>query len=633
MIVELGHFVLALALVVSLIGATVPLWGVLRGKKGWISLALPAARALFILVSLSFLALVYAYTTSDFSVRNVVENSHSMMPLIYKIAASWGNHEGSMLLWVWVLAFWGMLASFFSKKMSVEFTARALSIQSMIAFGFILFVLLTSNPFARLLPPVEEGMGLNPVLQDLGLAAHPPLLYMGYVGFSIAFCFAMAALLEKKVDAEFARFLRPWVLGAWAALTGGIVNGSLWAYYELGWGGFWFWDPVENASLMPWLCGTALLHSLNVLEKRNGLASWTVFLSVLSFSFSLLGTFLVRSGILTSVHAFATDPTRGIFILILLTVAIGGAFLLYALRAPSLRAGAGFSLFSRETFLLLNNVFLFTFCATVFMGTLYPVFLAALDAGEVSVGPPYYKMTMLPLFVVFSLLLGIAHSVAWQKDVFLRVIKKQVLPLMLTVLVLGMAVASFPAAPLLVLGFGLGGWILMTALSDALKKTAYGRRWRGVTLSYYGMVLAHAGFAVLVLGVTATTQAAVEKTLWMQPGDEVKIGSTITFLGIHQGLGPDYNSDTGIFRREDGVFITPEKRWYPVAQQLLSEVDLVPSGLGFLYVVLGDQDSENPERWVVRLYHHPLVLFIFIGGFMISAGGILSILDRKRARA
>jgi cytochrome c-type biogenesis protein CcmF len=629
MIIEIGHFALVLALFLSLIQSVVPMLGANLGKANWMRTGSLTAVSLFGLISISFLSLLYAYALSDFSVQNVVMNSHTMMPMAYKLAAAWGNHEGSMLLWVWMLSLWGFLVAWRGRTLPLPFQARVLSVQGMIGFGFILFILFTSNPFLRLDPPALEGLGLNPVLQDPALAIHPPLLYTGYVGFSIAFCFAMAALLENKVDSIWAARLRPWVLVAWIALTAGIVKGSLWAYYELGWGGFWFWDPVENASLMPWLAGTALLHSVSVLERRDTLKSWTVFLSILAFSFSLLGTFLVRSGILTSVHSFATDPTRGIFILALLTIAIGGAFLIYALRAPAVRPGAGFGLFSRESALLLNNVFLFTFCATVFMGTLYPVFISALDLGSVSVGPPYYTATLLPMLIPFALLMGVAPYIAWQRGDAGTAIKKLGIPFILAALTaLAPFLPGLSAKPLAFVGFGLGGWVLWATLGDLLRKG------RGMPLSYYGMIVAHAGFAVFIIGVTATTQGTTEKILWMNPGDRTEIaGKTLTFLGTETGLGPDYNADTGVFTVKSGTntsFISPQKRWYPVAEKSTSETALHFDGFGLLYLVLGDQDAAQPGRWVVRGYYHPLVLWIFGGGFLMYLGGILSACDRKR---
>ncbi len=615
MIPLLGHAALVLALIVS--AAQILL------RKKWL------ATALFALISSAFAALTYAHVVSDFSVLNVVEHSHTLKPMLYKISGVWGNHEGSMLLWIWMLSLWGFCVAC-AKKLPAALQAPVLSVQGMIAAGFLLFILFTSNPFQQISPAPAEGMDLNPLLQDIGLAIHPPLLYTGYVGFSIAFCFAMAALVNKKVDAKWASHLRPWVLSAWVALTAGIASGAIWAYYELGWGGFWFWDPVENASLMPWLAGTALLHSVAVLEKRNALGSWTIFLSILAFSFSLLGTFLVRSGILTSVHAFAVDPERGIFILLLLTVAIGGAFLFYALRAKDINSGAPpapFSVVSRETALLLNNVFFFTFCVTVLMGTLYPVFLSALDLGSVSVGPPYYMAVLLPLLVPFALLMGAAPALAWGRGS----LQKLSIPFMLTGMML-VIMLSLPLTEkrLSLLGFGMGGWIIFATLYDLWKKLRekiHAPRPRKTPRSYFGMVLAHAGFGVMIIGITATTLWQEEKILWMRPGDRVEIaGRQIAFLGTQESPGPNYAVNTGIFTLGDD-YLAPEKRWYPAHEKITSEVAMKMQGFGLLYLVLGDQDE---ERWVVRAYHHPLVLWILLGAMMIAAGGCVSITERRR---
>jgi cytochrome c-type biogenesis protein CcmF len=620
MIVNIGHSALILALFVALMQAVIPLAGASRNRKKWMLLGRRSAAFLFMLVSISFAALIYAHASDDFSVLNVVENSHALKPMIYKISGVWGNHEGSMLLWVWMLSLWGFFVER-AKNLPLPLQARVLAVQGMIGFGFILFILLTSNPFLRISPAPLEGMDLNPVLQDLGLAIHPPLLYAGYVGFSIAFCFAVAALIEKKVDAGWAALIRPWVLAAWIALTAGVASGAVWAYYELGWGGFWSWDPVENASLMPWLAGTALLHSVVVLGKRSALGNWTVFLSILAFSFSLLGTFLVRSGILTSVHAFASDPARGIFILALLTVAIGGAFLFYGWRAPQVPSGAGFSAVSRETALLLNNVFLFTFCMTVLMGTLYPLFLSALDLGSVSVGPPYYRAALLPLLAPFTLLMGAAPLVAWRKGT----LKNLSIPLTLTGMLLVIFFPLLREKPLSLLGFGMGGWVILATLHDAWKKTG-----NKAPRSYYGMVLAHAGFGLLMIGITATTLWGQEKILWMRPGDRVEIaGRQLAFLGAHERPGPNYEIKTGVFT-VDGGTMTPEKRWYPVQEKMTSEVALQLKGFGLLYLVLGDQDTDHPERWAVRVYYHPLVLWILLGALMIAGGGLVSFTDKRR---
>jgi cytochrome c-type biogenesis protein CcmF len=629
---------MVLALVIAAVQSVVPMLGAAQNRDGWMLLSRRSAVTLCGLLSISFFSMVYAYALSDFSVLNVFQNSHTMKPWLYKLAGVWSNHEGSMLLWAWMLTFWGFMVVRHSKKLPLPFLARVLSVQGMICFGFLLFILLTSNPFLRLVPAAPEGLGLNPLLQDPALAVHPPLLYTGYVGFSIAFCFAAAALIEKRVDAAWAGVLRPWVLAAWIALTAGITVGAGWAYYELGWGGFWFWDPVENASLMPWLAGTALLHSVVALEKRNVLKSWTVFLSIFAFSLSLLGTFLVRSGILTSVHAFATDPARGIFILALLAITIGGALLLYALRAPFITIGAGFQPVSRETVILLNNVFLFTFAATVFVGTLYPVFLSALNLGSISVGPPYYTAVMLPLLVPFALLMGVAPALSWRQSALAAPLKKLWAPLLGAALIAG--AVGFSGRPEKVTGvvmFFVAGWIALSTLQNLLEKTGGLRRWRNLPLSYFGMIAAHTGFAVLLMGVTAATCWKSEKTLWMTPGQHISFARhDVLFMGVVSGIGSNYDYDRAMFtvsgHDDPGrkFVAAPEKRWYPVAGRMMSETALHLSGPDVFYLVMGGHDENDSRRWVVRMYYHPLISLIFGGAYMIALGGALALFDRRR---
>lgn len=626
MIPDLGLDALIIALLFSAAQSVMPF------TKRWAAYAAISAEALFGLVTASFAALMYAHVTDDFSVKNVFDNSHTLKPLIYKISGTWGSHEGSMMLWIWMLSLWGFCVAE-AKRVPGRVQAHVLGIQGMISFGFILFIICTSNPFARIIPAPEQGMDLNPVLQDPGLAVHPPLLYTGYVGFSIAFCFAMSALIDKKVDAAWASLARPWVLAAWTALTLGIMSGGVWAYYELGWGGFWYWDPVENASLMPWLAGTALLHSIAMLEKRGTLGNWTIFLSILAFSFSLLGTFLVRSGILTSVHAFASDPSRGIFILLLLTVAIGGAFTFYAFRAPHIKSAAGFDPVSRETTLLLNNVFLFAFCMTVMMGTLYPVFMSALDLGSLSVGPPYYNTVMLPMLVPFVLLMGAAPSLGWRR----ATLKHIALPFIIAAMALAVILTlPMKEKALSAAGFAMGGWIVIAMLHDLWKRS----RLR-LPRSYFGMALAHIGFGLLIIGITATTLHKEEKILWMAPGDHTQIaGHDLAFLGTRPGPGPNYIVNTGIFTL-DGDYMTPERRWYPADEKLTSEVSLKVEGYSLVYLVLGDQEKatpgetpppqEKPGRWTVRMYYHPFVLFILFGALLMAAGGAISATERRRA--
>lgn len=641
MIIELGHFALVLAFFLSLLQASVPMAGAARGRASWMNIGRQAAWSSFGLCTIAVLALMHAYALSDFSVRNVVENSHTLKPLLYKLAGTWGNHEGSMLLWVWMLSLWSaMIAQAGEKRLPQTFQARVLSFQAMVMAGFSLFVLAASNPFLRLDQAPVEGLGLNPVLQDPALAIHPPFLYAGYVGFSVAFCFAMAALLEKKIDAAWAAFLRPWVLAAWSALTVGIMLGSAWAYYELGWGGFWFWDPVENAALMPWLSGTALLHCLSVLEKRGAMKNWTIFLAILSFSLSLLGAFLVRSGVLTSVHAFALDPERGVILLGLLAATTGGALFLYALRAPAIRTVAQFQPFSRETVLLLNNVFLFASCATVFMGTLYPLFMSALNLGSVSVGTPYYTATVVPMMVPFALLMGLAPAMSWRAGRPEKTLRRLAGPALLTFAAAVVLVLSpLPSTPLIMAGMVPAVWILATLAQDVLRMAGSLRGLRYLTARYYGMVVAHAGFAFLIMGAVAATQAGSEDIRWMARGDRAQIaGYEFVLLSAAADLGPNFNRDKAVFSvRKAGArgddryfFLTPEKRWYPESEKATSEAALSLRGLDMLYVVLGDQDEKDAARFVVRIYHHPLIALLFAGAGMIALGGVISLFTRRR---
>jgi cytochrome c-type biogenesis protein CcmF len=636
-IIELGHFALVLALFVALIQATVPILGAQQGRASWMRLGYRAPWSLCGLVSIALFSLVHAYALSDFSVLNVYQNSHTLKPTIYKLAGLWSNHEGSMLLWVWMLSAWGAAVARNSKSLPQPLMARVVSVQGMIAFGFILFILSNSSPFTRLDPPPPEGLDMNPILQDPLLAIHPPFLYAGYVGFSISFCFAIAALLEKKVDAEWAAFLRPWVLSAWCALTIGIALGATWAYYELGWGGFWFWDPVENASLMPWLAGTALLHSVAVLEKRGTLKSWTIFLAIFAFSLSLLGTFIVRSGILTSVHAFAVDPARGIFILALLGIVIGGALLLYALRAPYITMGDTFKPVSRETALLLNNVFLFTFAATVFVGTLYPVFLSALNAGSVSVGAPYYSTALTPLLIPFALLMGAGPGLAWKEANLQAALKRLGAPFAAAAVLAGViALLPLPGRPFTPVMFFVGGWVLFATLNEFLRKTRYLTSWRNLPRSFYGMTLAHTGFALLLIGAVTSTSWVAEKTLWMKPRDIVTVaGHDVLFLGVEPGIGQNYDYDRGNFTvpvsvtNDEFAVLKPEKRWYPATERSTSETALHLFGLDMLYLVMGDQDEKNPSRWTVRIYYHPFIGLLAIGAALIALGALAAMRDRR----
>lgn len=636
MIIELGHFALCLALMLALVQSVVPMYGAARNRAGWMMLSRPLAISTCGLLSIAFLSLMHAYAMSDFSVRNVFENSHTLKPWIYKLSGVWGNHEGSILLWAWMLSAWSFALSR-GGAASLPHRARVLAVMGMITSGFILFVLMTSNPFLRLDPSPVEGLDLNPILQDPLQALHPPVLYAGYVGFSVAFCFALSALIEGKVDQEWGAALRPWVLGAWIFLTLGIVLGATWAYYELGWGGFWFWDPVENASLMPWLAGTALLHSVAALEKRGALKVWTVFLCILVFSLSLTGTFLVRSGVLTSVHAFASDPARGLFILLLLSLAAGGAFMVYALRAPHIKMGSSFRPVSREGGILLNNIFLFAILATVFMGTLYPIFLSALDLGSISVGAPYFSTALTPLLLPLALLMGLGPWLAWRESSLSALKKNVAAPLAMTVVLTGVvAFAPLPGKPFTVVMFMAAGWVLFATLCDFYRKTGRLLRWSRMPRSFYGMTLAHAGFALLLMGAVAATGWKSEKILWMDAGSHTSFANhRVVFTGIKPGVGKNYNYEAGIFAvqsrggQADFFLLAPEKRWYPSHERELSEAALRVVGLDMFYIVMGDRDQDDFQRRVVRLYYHPLILLLFLGACMMAAGGLVSVSSRR----
>jgi cytochrome c-type biogenesis protein CcmF len=648
MTVELGHFALALALAVALVQATLPMVGAARGRQAWMAVAGTAALAQLLLVGLAFGCLMLAYVTSDFSVLNVASNSHSTKPLLYRISGTWGNHEGSMLLWVLILALFGAALAVFGGNLPPALKARALAVQAAIASGFYLFILFTSNPFTRLEPPPADGQGLNPLLQDPGLAFHPPFLYLGYVGFSMAFSFAIAALIEGRVDAAWARWVRPWTLAAWVFLTIGIGLGSWWAYYELGWGGWWFWDPVENASLLPWLAGTALLHSAIVVEKRDSLKAWTVFLAILTFSLSLLGTFLVRSGVLTSVHAFATDPTRGVFILALLVLIIGASLALFAWRGPQLRAAAVFQPISREGGLLVNNLLLGAATATVLLGTLYPLLVEAVGGGKVSVGAPFFNATFVPLMAPLVILMAIGPLLPWKRA--------DLAPALLRLWPAALAAAAVLALTLALLdrrslvgsvGFGLAAWLFVGTLVELVERVRLGqgplaeswRRLRGLPRAAVGMTLAHAGLAVLIAGMTASNLWKAENILVMAPGDTTAIaGYHLTFEGADGVAGANYEAIRGTFTVRDGddagrvlARLMPERRFYAVERQDTTEAAIEPMLWGDLYAVIGEADKGDGGRqgWVVRLYFEPLVHWIWGGLLIMAFGGVVSLSDRR----
>jgi cytochrome c-type biogenesis protein CcmF len=641
MIVELGHFALVLALLMAAVQATLPFYGAWARHPGLMGTADTAATGQVALIGLAMAALTYAHVTSDFTVVNVVENSHTAKPLLYKVTGVWGNHEGSMLLWVLILALFGATVAWFGTNLPPTLKARVLGVQGLVGVGFLAFVLFTSNPFLRAVPPPIDGNDLNPLLQDPGLAFHPPFLYLGYVGFSMAFSFAVAALIEGRVDAAWARWVRPWTLAAWCTLTVGIALGSWWAYYELGWGGWWFWDPVENASLMPWLSGTALLHSAIVVEKRDSLKSWTILLAILTFGLSLLGTFLVRSGVLTSVHAFALDPERGVFILALLVLSIGGGLVLYAVRAPTLKAGGLFAPVSREGALVLNNLLLATATATVFIGTLYPLFLDVVGGGRVSVGPPYFNATFVPLMVPLVAAMAIGPLLAWKRGDLAGALGRLKLAAVLTVLVVLATLYLKHGGPVLaLLGMAMAAWALFGALAElaarirlfAVPLPESWRRARGLPRSAVGMTIAHAGLGIAIFGMTASTAYMSERIELMRPGDTMAIaGYEVTFDEVGEHRVENYVAQRGTFRLTRGgapvTVLHPEKRWYPVARMPTTEAAIHTNWLADVYLALGDPQPGG--AWTVRLYHHPLVPWIWLGSIAMALGGVVSLADRR----
>jgi cytochrome c-type biogenesis protein CcmF len=641
MIPELGHFALVLALGLGVIQSIVPVIGVERRDGSLMRLASSTALAQFVFVALSFVALTICYVTSDFSVATVYENSHSTMPLVYKFTSTWGNHEGSMLLWVLILSLFGALVALFGTNLPASLKSHVLAVQSWIACAFYLFILLTSNPFMRLAPAPFEGRDLNPILQDIGLAIHPPLLYLGYVGFSIAFSFAIAALLEGRIDAAWARWVRPWTLAAWMCLTVGIAMGSYWAYYELGWGGFWFWDPVENASLMPWLAGTALLHSAVVMEKRNALKIWTILLAILAFSLSLVGTFLVRSGVLTSVHTFASDPARGVFILAILVIFIGGGLSLFAWRAPLLKQGGLFAPISREGALVLNNLFLTTACLTVFVGTLYPLALEAVTGTKISVGAPFFNLTFGPLFVPLLFAMPFGPLLAWKRGDVLGVAQRLMAAFAVGLVTIAIVVATASEISILApFGIGLALFVMAGAVTDVVERVGLFRvslsvvrqRAAGLPRSVWGTAFAHFGIAVTLLGVVAVGTWASERIVGLKPSQTVSLsGFDLTFDGLVQRSGPNYRELVGKFTvRRGGLPIAtmePAKRSFESRATTTTEAALLTRGFSQLYLSLGDVNDDGSVA--VRLYYKPLVLLIWIGAIVMMLGGTLSLSDRR----
>jgi cytochrome c-type biogenesis protein CcmF len=641
-IAELGHYALMLALGLALIQAIMPIVGTRTNDAVLMSMAAPVALAQFIFVAIAFGALAECYVASDFSVLNVYENSNSAMPLIYRLTSVWGNHEGSMMLWVSILAFFGALVAMFGGNLPLPLKANALAVQAWIAAAFQLFILTTSNPFLRIPDAPFEGRDLNPILQDPGLAFHPPMLYLGYVGFSIAFSFAIAALIEGRIDAAWARWVRPWVLGAWMCLTLGIAGGSYWAYYELGWGGFWFWDPVENASLMPWLAGTALLHSAVVMEKRAALKVWTILLAILAFSLSLIGTFLVRSGVLTSVHAFAVDPRRGIFILAILVFFIGGALALYAWRAPLLKQGGLFAPISREGALVFNNLFLTSACATVFVGTLYPLALEALTGDKISVGPPFFNSTFGPLFVPLMLVMPFGPLLGWKRGDVASATQRLLAAALLSLVAMAAAFALEHGGPVMApFGVGIAVFVMMGAVTDVAERTmilripfnAVWHRAIGMPRSVWGTAFAHFGIGATLLGIVSVTAWGSEHIAAIKPGEVIDVSHyRLTFDGTFNRPGPNYSDVVGHFtvRRASGEVIgvmEPTRRTFPARNMATTEAALMTRGVSQLYVSLGDPDASGAVP--VRLYFKPNVLLIWGGALIMFLGGGLSLSDRR----
>ena len=641
MIPEIGQFALILGLVFALVQTVLPLAGAHRGIASWVAVAKPAAMIQLLFVGISFACLTWSFLTHDFSVKYVAMNSNTALPTMYLFSAVWGAHEGSLLLWALVLSIWTACVSVFSRSIPPVMLARVLGVLGFVSIGFMLFILVTSNPFERLVPAALEGRDLNPLLQDFGLIIHPPMLYMGYVGFAVPFAFAIAAMLGGKLDAAWARWSRPWTHAAWVFLTIGIALGSWWAYYELGWGGWWFWDPVENASFMPWLVGTALMHSLAVTEKRGAFKAWTVLLAIFTFSLSLLGTFLVRSGVLTSVHAFASDPERGVFILIFLCVVVGGSLLIYSWRAAQIRSHVSFDLLSRETGLLLNNVFLVVACSSILLGTLYPLIVDALGMGKISVGPPYFNSVFIPLMAPLVVLMGIGPLLRWKHDSFNRILPK-------IWLVAAISLVAGLLFPLLLmdfydiaaaLGMVLAIWVLGMTLKSLFEQ-ARGRSLFNVSRSFWGMSLGHIGIAVFIVGITLTSIYSTEKDLQVNPGESYELaGFNFTFVGVEDIVGKNYRAANGkLTVSKNGTHIAtmePEKREYLVQKMPMTEAAIDAGLFRDLFVALGEPLGDD-GAWSVRIYHKPFIRWIWLGALIMALGGLLSATDpryRKLARA
>jgi cytochrome c-type biogenesis protein CcmF len=640
MIIELGHFAIILALVVSLVQASIPLFGVQRNDVPLMHLASTCGVAAFLLVALSFAALTYSFVISDFSVLLVATHSQIAKPLIYKFSGVWANHEGSMLLWVLILVIFSALIAAFGKSLPQSLKARVLSVQGMIASAFLMFLIFTSNPFARLLAVPADGNGMNPILQDPGLAIHPPTLYMGYVGFSVAFSFAVAALMEGKIDGAWARFVRPWVLLAWCFLTMGITLGSFWAYYILGWGGWWFWDPVENVSFMPWLAGTALLHSILVVEKRGALLSWTLLLSILTFSLSLIGTFVVRSGVLTSVHSFASDPARGVFILLILVLATGGALALYALRISQVQKGSSFAGVSRESGLVLNNALLMVSLTTVFIGTFYPLLIDLMTNDKISIGPPFYNRTFVPLFIPILIIMVLGPFLKWKRDELSPALKKLFWPLIIAVLTIILAVVFNAGKYLLTaIAQGLAAWIVAGSFWVLIKRiklgsSALSESWKLLTSTpraYFGLLLGHVGLGLVVGAIATVTTWQQENIVAMKIGEQTSISDIqIKLTGVERVQGPNYVADRGTFELSQSGLVykikTAERRSYQLQNMQTNQTAIHTNLISNIYIAMGEPDQNN--AWVVRIYYHPLAPWLWLGGFIMAFGGFISLSDR-----
>lgn len=629
MIPEFGHFALILALCVAILQGILPLVGAHQGRREWLMLARPAAQTVFVLLAISFVILTWSFYINDFSVLYVAEHSNTQQPLMYRLGAVWGGHEGSLLLWVFLLATWTFLVSQLSKALDEFMVARVIGVLGLVITGLLLFILTTSSPFERLIPAAQEGRSLNPLLQDPGLVFHPPMLYMGYVGFSVAFAFAIASLLSGRLDAAWARWSRPWTTAAWIFLTLGIALGSWWAYYELGWGGWWFWDPVENASFIPWLVGTALLHSLAVTEKRGVFKSWTVLLAISAFSLSLLGTFLVRSGVLTSVHAFATDPKRGVFILIFLVLVVGSSLILYAWRAPKSALGGKFSFTSRETFILLGNVFLVASAASILLGTLYPLLIDALHLGKISVGPPYFNSVFVPIMIPLLVLMGIGPWTHWKDTDLFTVIKRlwiAALVAVLAAIIIPLVMGEFTW--LSSLGFLLAFWVIASGVMQIIRQAKAGKP----TRSFMGMQVAHLGIAVFVIGVTMVGTYQEEKDVRMLAGESVSVGGyQIQLKSVEPVPGPNYKAMQGTFLlTRDGKLeatMYPEKRIYISSTMPMTEAAIDVGLTRDIYVSLGEELED--KAWAVRVYYKPFVDWIWGGCLLMAIGGILAISDKR----